>query len=228
MVDADQTSEVLSGSESEAAAGPDAKQDVRLEMSVAEYNAQPKFVPRDEKQDATGPLLLQRRATLTRDQISKAQKKDGAIAQADEHNTLLDCCLCKNIMIEPVECSKCRKGFCRKCIDGYIDQLVTGEYDICCPNCGTEDLQLVEPHPLLLRQLSKLRGACEYADKGCEAVVNYSDLEEHLKVCGYATIKCTFFGCEKEMLQKDYAEHAATCEFREIRCERCGMIKKHG
>ena len=185
-------------------------------------------MPRDESQDASGPMILKRRMTLTKDQILKARQKESAAVQQEEHNTLLDCVLCKNIMISPRECSKCRKGFCSKCVDGYIDQLVAGEYDICCPNCGTLEFKLVDPHPLLARQLSQLKGACQNADKGCEMIVSYSEMEEHLKVCDYATVKCTNYGCEHEMLQKDYAEHAKTCEFRELRCDKCGMLRKNG
>jgi len=57
----------------------------------------------------------------------------------------------------------------------------------------------VEPHPLVIRQLSRLSGACENADKGCKVIVRYCDLEKHLEECDYATVKCTNFGCEKEM-----------------------------
>jgi len=80
-------------------------------------------VPKGEPgRDSTGPLILKRKTTLTRDQLSKARQSDAKAAQEDqEHNSLLDCTLCKNIMIDPQECSKCRKGFCKKCADCYID-----------------------------------------------------------------------------------------------------------
>ena len=66
------------------------------------------------------------------------------------------------------------------------------------------------------------------ADKGCTHILSYAEMEEHLKVCDYATVKCTNYGCEHEMLQKDYAEHAKNCEFRELRCDKCGMVRKNG
>ena len=47
-----------------------------MEMSVAEYHNQAKFVPRDESQDASGPMILKRRMTLTKDQILKARQKE--------------------------------------------------------------------------------------------------------------------------------------------------------
>ena len=66
-----------------------------------------------------------------------------------EHNTLLDCILCKNIMVEPRECNKCRKGFCKEHINDYIDQMIQGDYEVSCPNCSSTSFKLVDPHPLL-------------------------------------------------------------------------------
>lgn len=111
----------------------------------------------------------------------------------------MDCILCKNVMIDPRECHKCRKGFCKKCIDDYIDQLVAGDYKIQCPNCSSSSLRLVDPHPLLSRQLTLLKAACENSEKGCKEIVSYADLEKHQRECDFATVKCSNFGCEKEM-----------------------------
>ena len=200
------------------------------EMSVAEYQNQPKYVPRDEAtQDSTGPMILLRKTTLTKEQIEKARQtersSESPAVAAPEHNSLLDCCLCKNVMIKPRECEKCRKGFCKNCIDGYIDQLVAGDYQIVCPNCGTENLNLVEPHPLLVRQLSELKGACINADKGCNLIIAYGDLENHQKECGFTTIKCSLYGCEAEMKQSEYDRHVQNCEYRVLRCEKCNAVK---
>ena len=85
----------------------------------------PKYVPLETGDSKKAiPLILQRRTTLTRDQINKsvaAAATDGSEAKAEEHNTLLDCTLCKNVMLDPRECNKCRKGFCKQCINDYID-----------------------------------------------------------------------------------------------------------
>lgn len=70
-------------------------------------------------------------------------------------------------MIDPRECSECRKGFCKEHINDYISQLIAGGYDVCCPNCSSVEFKLVDPHPLLAKQLSEIRARCENADKGC-------------------------------------------------------------
>ena len=63
------------------------------------------------------PLFFARRVTLTKKQIQ------GSLGEAEselEHNDLLDCILCKNIMVGPKECKKCNKGFCKMCVQEYI------------------------------------------------------------------------------------------------------------
>ena len=116
-----------------------------------------------------------------------------------EDNTHLDCILCKSVMIDPRECSNCRKGFCKEHINDYIDQLVQGGYEVCCPNCGSTNFNLVDPHPILARQLSKIKARCENEDKGCTEVIDYLNLKRHQAECGYAIVKCTNYGCEHEM-----------------------------
>ena len=93
----------------------------------------PKYVPKEIGGiPSTGPLIMQRKMTLTKSQVTKNKSAD-----EEPHNTLLDCILCKNIMINPRECENCRKGFCHACIDNYINQLIAGDYEICCPNCSS-------------------------------------------------------------------------------------------
>jgi len=182
----------------------------------------PKFVPREtDGAPSTGPLIMKRLMTLTKGQITKSAVADDDAA----HNSLLDCILCKNIMIQPRECDKCRKGFCHSCIDSYINQMINGDYQICCPNCSSTSFLLVDPHPLLTRQLSAIKARCANADKGCTDTLAYGDLAKHQDECGYAMLKCVNYGCEGEFYQKDAAQHEAGCEFRVDRCDKCDVVK---
>ena len=99
-------------------------------------------------------------------------------------------------MIKPRECDKCRKGFCHGCIDNYINQLIAGDYTICCPNCSSTEFRLVDPHPLLTKQLSVIKARCDNAEKGCTETLAYGDLTKHQHECGYAMLKCTNYGCD--------------------------------
>ena len=128
-------------------------------------------------------------------------------------------------MMDSRECHDCQKGFCKKCINGYIDTLVAGEFNIVCPSCGSNAFTLVDPHPLLAQQLNELKGACANAEKGCTQIVSYADTEKHQQECDYAIIICTNYGCDAEMTQRDFVMvHETTCEFRVIRCDRCDGI----
>ena len=178
--------------------------DVRSHHSSINEDApvEPKFVPKDAitgtGKNAGGPMIMMRKATLTRDQIDTTQT--AGMAADKSHNTLLECILCKNVMMDPRECNKCRKGFCKKCVNDYIDQLIQGEYAICCPSCSSTSFKLVDPHPLLSRQLSVIKARCENAEIGCTEVISYGNLEKHQAECGYANVKCSNYGCEAVML----------------------------
>lgn len=104
--------------------------------------------------------------------------------------------------------------------------MIAGDYKVCCPNCSSVSFKLVDPHPLLQRQLSSIRASCENAEKGCKQVLAYGELDQHKTKCEYATLKCTNFGCEAEMFQRDFARHEETCEFRVIRCDKCDVVKQ--
>lgn len=145
-----------------------------------------------------------------------------------EHDTCLDCILCKTVMLDPRECQGCRKGFCRKCIDSYVSQMIEGEYEVTCPNCSAEDFKVVDPHPMVMKALAKIEASCENSDKGCTVNVSYRDLAKHQQDCLYATLRCTNYGCEAEMLQRDYKSHEESCQFRVIRCKKCDVVIKEG
>lgn len=141
----------------------------------------PKFVPKNTQvaSKASGPLVLKRRMTLTKEQIKTNEDKASATSIAKEYDTLLDCILCKTVMLDPRECASCRRGFCKRCVDDYVRQMIEGDYVVCCPNCSAAEFQLVEPHPFLKKTLMKLQTRCENVDKGCTVNVSYNDMATH-------------------------------------------------
>ena len=179
------------------------------------------FVPKDgtDVGATNGPLVMKRKLTIKKDQIVS---KDSS---SPEDSTLLSCHVCSNVMLDPRECNKCRKGYCRKCIDSYINNCIKDDCVVCCPMCSSTSFRLVDPHPLLQRQLSVIRATCENSDKGCTVKVAYGDLAKHQDECDFATVKCTNYGCEAEMLQKDFKSHEENCEHRVVRCDRCDVVK---
>ena len=123
-----------------------------------------------ETKGTNAPLFLARRLTLTKDQIDTKMAGGGG---EEEYNTLLDCILCKNVMVGPKECPKCAKGFCKKCISDYISQLADGGYDIACPNCGCKNFKPKDAHPLVQKTLISLKVLCMNKGVGCTARIPY-------------------------------------------------------
>ena len=181
----------------------------------------------DAKKDNV-PMFLARRVTLTKDQITSAMGDDKSSEPEFDLGTMLDCCLCKNIMVDPKECNRCNKGFCKKCVNDYMQDLQDGEYAITCPNCGKKNFKPSEPHPLVMKTLYNLKVTCMNAKAGCTVKVAYADMAKHLIVCDYATLRCPNYGCEKLMFQKDWPAHKLVCEFRTKKCEKCDFKLKEG
>ena len=78
------------------------KEDMDVSVALSEVeNYKPSYVPVSavKGKDGQGSLLLKKRTTLSAAQIDKANS--GAAGQEAEHNTMLDCVLCKNVMIKP-------------------------------------------------------------------------------------------------------------------------------
>ena len=120
----------------------------------------------DAKKDNV-PMFLARRVTLNRSQIISAMGDDKSDQPEFDLGTMLDCVLCKNVMVNPKECSRCQKGFCKKCINDYIENLKDGDYMVSCPNCGKKNFKPSEPHPLVTKTLYNLKVTCMNKASGC-------------------------------------------------------------
>ena len=234
MVESQPNTQMIETTKADPSQGEIESHSYGSERAAMESPPKPKtemFVPintiteKPQKKGQNEPLFLARRLTLQKDQI---ERNLGGGYGEEEHNTLLDCILCKNIMVTPKECNNCCKGFCKKCINDYIQDLMAGGYDITCPNCGCENFKPKEPHPLVTKTLNSLKVLCMNKAQGCTAKIPYLEMSKHMIECDYATMKCTNYGCEKEMFKKDYKVHSETCEFRVRTCQKCDFILPDG
>lgn len=160
--------------------------------------------------------VFKRRPTIMKDQLEEGV--------ADEIANFLDCGICKNILNNAVECTKCRKAFCRLCAQDYV-QLHKGA--VACPSCRHEPFTTGEPHPMLTTALLKLKLKCEHAAQGCPEKLTYAELGKHRSECQYVLMICQNFGCSERILRKDFEQHDNTCKFRVERCKKCrGVVSE--
>ena len=85
---------------------------------------------------------------------------------------LLICEICKGILIDPVQCSKCYKIFCKKCIENLQKN---NRENTCINNCKKPEFNSQESINSLLK---KLKLICK---NGCKEEILYSELEDHYK-----------------------------------------------
>ena len=95
---------------------------------------------------------------------------------------LSKCCICKNILYEPVQCSECDNCFCKSCINEWLQKKFE------CPfRCKNSKFK---PNRYINKVLSILNFKCR---NGCESIIKYEDIKKHYEE-----------DCEKIDFQKQY------------------------
>ena len=125
------------------------------------------------------------------------------------------CCICENIMLNPVECESCGHNFCYNCLS------LKG-----CP-FGCKQLKVNKATLSILNILNNIKFKCE--NIGCTEILTYIEVENHINKCSYKKIKCKNKGCDKIILKKDILNHNKNeCEYVKIKCKFCKneFIKK--
>ena len=96
---------------------------------------------------------------------------------AELHNLVInhfECGLCKNIVFQPKECSKCTKPFCHECVMRHITAKKKWE----CGHCGSSE-NVVDMHRVVKEILEKLIFKCP----GCGGKRNYEEMLKHMNNC---------------------------------------------
>ncbi len=100
---------------------------------------------------------------------------EGEIAVKDQLQILggvsLTCSICKNILVEPKQCSKCQNLFCGKCIDEWLKS--NKECPSKCSGASIADCTIISK---ILNQLTfNCRNGCGTVFKYEEAAKHYSE-----------------------------------------------------
>ena len=133
------------------------------------------------------------------------------------------CCICTNVIKDPVMCSPNEHLFCRVCITQHLKNSKT------CPTCR-EPLTvetLKQASRTVTNLLYELKIRCQFFDRGCTRFVELENLESHEADCGFAPAVCSNEGCQLEVNKQDLLHHeTAVCEQRRVVCHSCNDIRR--
>ena len=131
------------------------------------------------------------------------------------------CCICFNVLKDPVLCPRNQHCFCRGCITKHLESSQR------CPTCNDEltEETLTEPQRMIKNILNELIIHCVYQNRGCQEIPQLQHLDSHEATCGYTPVVCTNQGCSETLNQRDIIHHESeVCEFRKLKCHSCGKI----
>ena len=86
----------------------------------------------------------------------------------------LQCCICLDLVFDPIECANCSKLFCADCINEWLKKSTE------CPNKHLFKKALTLDD-WIKPSLEKIFLICPYS--GCNYQYNYKNWKNHLKVC---------------------------------------------
>jgi hypothetical protein len=131
------------------------------------------------------------------------------------------CLICLNIVMYPLQCGKCDKLFCKKCIENHLDK-----HDFC-PNCRDAPFNKTIFSRLLKRILDESEFVCPLK---CDMKFPYSDLEKHKNECEKIKNENKICSCCLKIVKLETEEeHKYKCEFLKLNCIYCKQeINKFG
>ena len=87
------------------------------------------------------------------------------------------CMICTTVLVRnPIQVRCCRKHFCYSCLQKWYQE--SGWYN--CPHCRSGEQVSQISYELFYREVSKLKVACIYQNKGCSWTGELLMLENHL------------------------------------------------
>lgn len=93
------------------------------------------------------------------------------------------CSICKNIVLDPVECNKCENHYCTRCIQ--IWKSSTSNTSKCPNKCSNSEFK--EPSRFYKNSINKLEFNCE---KECGKVISYEEYVKHVNSCKGNIVPC--------------------------------------
>lgn len=149
--------------------------------------------------------------------IFDSQIFDQEYSQITEIVEEIKCPICLHISENSIQCTKCCKLYCKKCIK-EIKKLANK-----CPTCQIE-ISLKETDILLKNIIGKLPIICpnckKYGKKSNR--IKLEELKSHIKNCNYSNYECLI--CSLKIgnhSKKECYKHAINCGYLDVVCDYC-------
>ena len=183
---------------------------------MKKYNKDYLFISRNDENSEIKTVFDKLFAYSSKDQINKINTKQ-FYKDFDEIVQEVECPICLQFPLEPIQCSKCLKIFCEKC-----------QINNKCPICR-DNFEKKEIDRILKNILGKLLLRCPNCDKYSKSIkIKVSEYINHIKSCDYSDYQC--LTCKKTIphSKKDCFEHAHFCGYSDSLCCYCSKtVKKY-
>ncbi|XP_065181186.1 uncharacterized protein LOC135811872 isoform X2 [Sycon ciliatum] len=130
----------------------------------------------------------------------------------------LRCPVCLLVLRDAVVID-CGHRFCRSCIKPVIDS-----GNKICP-LDHEPADTAFADPFAKHEIANLEVYCSMSTKGCTWTGKLRNIEDHLAVCEYVTVRCPNEGCSETMHRNQLNHHVTdVCRYTPVPCALCSVL----
>ncbi|XP_013400013.1 E3 ubiquitin-protein ligase TRAF7-like [Lingula anatina] len=116
------------------------------------------------------------------------------------------CSVCSAVLEDAV-LTPCGHSFCLLCLETWLSRPGTNS----CPECRAVCLSNeATPIHSIRNLINSLDIDCDYADRGCKAVVKVENLPQHRASCNFAPVQCA--GCDLTINCYELPSHQVQCD----------------
>jgi hypothetical protein len=119
-----------------------------------------------------------------------------------------------------MQCENNEHYFCSGCIKKHLEKTSHG-----CPTCQEKlTVETLRKAPrVVVECVSHYEISCDHATRGCDAVLEFGDLQAHVRDCDFMPVSCSNEGCDEVLSKRDVKRHEIElCRFKTTTCDDCG------
>ena len=126
------------------------------------------------------------------------------------------CIICQNIVRNPILCNECNGLFCHPCINKWNSNYPS------CPACRKKFKEKNLPKNFI-NIINKIKLFCQFSYKGCDKILKYEGIFQHIDTCDYAVCKCIAEECSFRDIRKNIKDHIKACVYIIENCQYCSF-----